>query len=64
MSDMAFKIMKFVVFVVVVFNVSVENEDKYVLSWTDRAVLTLINRNDGAALNANIITSACTTLTV
>lgn len=34
--------------------VSVENQDKYVFSWTDHTVLTLINKKDGAALNVNI----------
>lgn len=31
-----------------------ENQDKYVFSWTGQAVLTLINEKDGATLNVNI----------
>lgn len=34
--------------------VSMENQDKYVFSWTDQAVLTLNYKKDGATLNVNI----------
>lgn len=44
------------------FFVRVSAKDKYVFSWTDQAVLTLINKKDGATLNLNIYNSNCVKL--